>query len=486
MSGMFTRLPPKYPLDEFLVVVRDAGHELVRNVQAPDALIGMALVNAISMSCQGLIDVRLPTGHVRPVTQNLLLVAESGERKSTVASLLLAPFREADRQAAASHKLNTDQYRAELGSWEAKSKGMRRAISTAASKCKPTAELEALLLEHNRLKPGEPRLRYFLREDITAKAVMEALQGDGESIAITTDEGHMLFKSEAMGNLGLLNRLWDSPEVLPRDRAEHEYLLAMNPRVSMSIMTQHAPLKAFLEKRGSIARGSGHWARYLVGWPRSTMGYREVFASEPVWEHLSIFHARVRILLAEYCAMIESGKVERKIIGFTFDAKARWIELAGQTEWMLREGEYLSDINDFASKVMEILARLAAAMHYFSGELGDITLDTLERAFAIVRWHAEEYKYIFSPQFVAPQQMVDAQAIASYLSARIWQGPASDTYVPKNHVLRNGPVRNGTRLNAALDLLQAKEALRVTTGYLDKRAYLQLNNAFFNEVPMAL
>ncbi|KAF1687960.1 hypothetical protein B1992_00535 [Pseudoxanthomonas broegbernensis] len=485
MTSMFVRQTPQYPLDAFLVVARDAGHELVRNVQAPDALIGMGLINAISMACQGLIDVKLPTGQVRPVSQNLLLVAESGERKTTVASLLLAPFREADTQALVGHALKMEQYRAELGSWVAKAKGIRSAISRATGKGKATAELDRQLLEHARSKPREPRLRCFLRQDITGKAVMEALQGDGESIAITSDEGHLLFKSEAMAHLGLLNRLWDSPEVLPRDRADHEHLLAMNPRVSISIMTQHAPLKAFLDKRGSVARGSGHWARYLVGRPQSMMGYRQV-DTEPVWQRLPIFQTRIRELLVKYRTMIESGAIEREQIGFSADAKARWVEVAGQTEGMLREGGYLSEINDFASKVMEILARLAAAMHYFGGERGDITLDTFERAFAVVRWHVEEYRYLFSPQFVVPQDLVDAQAVAAYLRSRLWQGPASDTHVPKNHVLRNGPVRDSGRLNAALSMLEVRGAIWLSRGYRDKRTYLRLSNAFFSQNPMAL
>ncbi|MBD7923089.1 YfjI family protein [Xanthomonas bonasiae] len=479
MSNIPPRMVSAYPLNAFLFMTRETGYELARNVQAPDALIGMSLINAISMACQGLIDVKLPTGQVRPVSQNLMLVAESGERKSTVSSLLLAPFHEADTQALANHILKMGQYQAESGSWMAKGKGLRSAISKATGKGKSTEELDNQLLEHARSMPSKPRLRYFLRQDITAKAVMEALQGDGESIAITTDEGHMLFKSEAMLHLGLLNRLWDSPQVLPLDRAENERLLAMNPRVSVSIMTQHAPLKEFLDRRGSVAKGSGHWARYLVGWPRSMMGYRHVDTDEPVWEHLPTFHARVRELLKIYREMIESGSVERELIGFTVDAKARWFELASQTEGMLREGEYLSDINDFASKVMEILARLSAAMHYFGGERGDITLDTLDRAFTVVRWHIDEYKYLFSPQFAAPQDQIDAQAVASYLRSRIWRGPGSDTYVPKNHVLRNGPVRNRVRLGAALELLGAQGAVWIYTGYRDKKAHLRLNDDFF-------
>lgn len=480
MNTMSPWLAPAYPLDAFHYVTREAAHELARNVQASDAMVGMGLINAISMACQGLIDVKLPTGQIRPVSQNLLLVAESGERKTTVFSSLLAPFREADMTAMASHKLKTERYQAELGSWTAKGKGLRSAITRAASKGKPMAELDSQLVEHAASKPIQPRLRCFLRQDITAKAIMEAVQGDGESIAITTDEGHMLFKSEAMSHVGLLNRLWDSPEVLPLDRAENAHLVAMNPRVSVSIMTQHTPLKQFLDRRGSVAKGSGHWARYLVGWPRSMIGYRRVDDVEPVWERLPIFHARIRELLDAYGEMMESGTITREVISFSVDAKARWVDLAVQTESMLRQGEYLSDINDFASKVMEILARLAAAMHHFSGEGGEISLDTLNRAFEIVRWHVGEYKYLFSPEFVMPQDQLDAQTVERYLRTRIWRGPVSNTCVPKNHVLRNGPVRNRADFNAALELLASQGVLRIYSGYRDKRMYLQLNDYHFS------
>ena len=484
MNNMLPRMAPAYPMAAFLVVAREAGNELLRNVQAPDALIGMGLINAISMACQGLIDVKLPTGQVRPVSQNLLLIAESGERKSTVSSLLLAPFRAADSLALSRHKQQIEQYQAELGSWQAKGKGLRSAISKAVAKGKSTTELDSQLLEHARSKPNRPPLRHFLRQDITAKAVMEAVQGDGESIAITTDEGHLLFKGEAMSHVGLLNRLWDSPEMLPLDRAQDEHLVAMNPRVSVSIMTQYAPLKQFLDRRGSVAKGSGHWARYLVGYPRSTMGFRGVTDSELEWSHLLVFQARVRGLLDTYRTMMESGTVTREQIGFSPDAKARWLELASQTEAMLRLGEYLSDINDFASKVMEILGRLAAAMHYFGNESGDITLDTLNRAFEIVRWHIDEYKSLFSPQFIVSQDQVDATAVARYLRTRVWLGQNSNTFVPKNHVLRNGPVRDRARFGMALELLVSRGALWIHRDNRTKATHLQLADGYFNSVGM--
>jgi hypothetical protein len=483
MNGPFnTPSVPPYPIEAFSVLVRAVGYEVRQNVQAPDALVGMALINAISMACQGLIDVKLPTGQVRPVSQNLLVVAESGERKSTIDSLLLSPFRQADKKAVVAHSSKIEEYQAALECWKSTSKGIHRAIAKADNKGQPTSELIAKLLDHAKLKPKIPRLRYFLRQDITPKAIMESLQGDGESIAIVTDEGQILFQSAAMAHLGLLNRLWDSPEVLPLDRAGKEQILAMNPRVSVSIMTQEAVLKAYLDKRGSVAKGSGHWARYLVAWPISTRGYRWVNPNEAIWEHLPIFHRRIGELLEQYRGMVEVGEGQREIVEFSDDAKARWFELASQTEQMLRQGEYLSDINDFASKVTEILARLAAAMHYFGGDGGKITLDTLERAFTIIRWHVDEAKRLFSPQFTMPQDQVDAQAVVMYLRAHVWLGPASDTFIPKNKLLRNGPVRDRARLNAALELITMWGAIRVGVSPKDKKSYVQLINLYFCDV----
>src|SRR3546814_10752218 len=80
MSSQYFNDAP-YPMDAFLVVVREAGFEIKRNVQAPDALIGLALINAMTMACQALITVKLPMGQLRPVTQYVMTVAESGERK---------------------------------------------------------------------------------------------------------------------------------------------------------------------------------------------------------------------------------------------------------------------------------------------------------------------------------------------------------------------------------------------------------------------
>ena len=61
-----------------------------------DDLIGMAITHAKSMACQGVIDVKKPTGSVCPVSINMLIVAEPGQRKSSVDSIVVKAITKED------------------------------------------------------------------------------------------------------------------------------------------------------------------------------------------------------------------------------------------------------------------------------------------------------------------------------------------------------------------------------------------------------
>ena len=57
-----------------------------------------------------------------------------------------------------------------------------------------------------------------------------------------------------------------------------------------------------------------------------------------------------------------------------------------------------------------------------------------------------------------------------------------DVFVPKNHVRRNGPVRDKARLNDALELLAAQGAVEVGVAPKDKKTYVRLMNQFFGSM----
>ena len=283
-----------------------------------------------------------------------------------------------------------------------------------------------------------------------------------------------------MQGLGNLNRAWDSPPILSLDRAEHDHVFVSRPRLTVSILTQPAVLRNYLSRHGEEARGSGHLARYLVAWPTSTQGYRFVQPNELAWDHMPTLHARFAELIQEYLAMRASGHIQRKVLEFTPDAKERWFQLANHTEWLLRPGDFFHDMNDFASKAMEMVARVAALFHHVNREEGHISLDTLNRAIAIVGWHLEEAKRLFSTDVIQPQDQVDAQAICGHLRHRVWTGNVTTSWIGRNELLRNGPIRDRGRLNAALDVLQNAGAIWIGVAPQNKKKFVNLYATFFS------
>ncbi|KEI33621.1 hypothetical protein AR464_04500 [Ralstonia solanacearum] len=67
-------------------------YEVMNKVKAPDALIATSFLATMSVACQGLIDVKLPIGQVCPVSLNILIKGESGERKSATDRIVGDPI----------------------------------------------------------------------------------------------------------------------------------------------------------------------------------------------------------------------------------------------------------------------------------------------------------------------------------------------------------------------------------------------------------
>jgi hypothetical protein len=457
---------PSYPLNAFYPDVANAVNEVYQHVKAPDALVGMAFLTTMSVACQGLIDVMLPNGLVRPTSMNVLMIADSGERKSAVDGLASEAIYAYDDRRIVEYKKAMAKYSLEMRVWKAVEAGIRRQITKAVQLQESTALFCEQLAAHELEKPTKPKLRRIMRHNATERAIMDALEGDGESIAFMSDEGEVLLKGGAMGQIGLRNKGWDGARILVLDRADTA-VIARNPRVTMSIMVQAPVLQAFLEKRGNLIHGSGHWARYIVGWPATTQGSRFEWSSEIARVHLPIFHERVTELLEDYGRQIDSGELCRLIIEFSDSAKLRWIEMLNTTESMLAPWGELEHIKDFASKAMEIVGRIAAILHGFSKKEGKITAETLERALQIVKWHLWEYKRIFSPNGGTPQDQVDAQSLESYLQVQYWD--KGFPIAPRNEVLRSGPVRPEGRFSAALDILQRLGRVYTQVGAKRKR-----------------
>lgn len=468
--------PPLYPTAEFHNIIRDAAIELSHNTQAPDALIAMELLTNMSVCAQGLYDVKLPLGKISPVSLNIMVVAESGERMSGVHSIIAQPIYEFDSERMKRYQVELEIYELKMTAWKVANSGYARKLAKAAQAGKSIEDAKAKLMEWAKQMPTKPRARRIMRQNITDRAIMDALEGIGESVAFVSDEGDVIINGGALNSMGLMNKAWDGAHMLTLDRSNGVSVVVQQPRATVSFKAQPKVLKKLFDRRGDVMRGSGHWARYLVGCPASTQGYRYTHQQEKTWVHVGAFHERMRELLSEFGRRVDAGNTEREVLEFSPEAIEEWFILTNDLEAKLGPQGFFNDIKDFASKTMEITGRVAALLHIFSKQEGLISYDTLHRAMRLVQWHLYEFKRLFSPEVLVAQEYEEAQTLLGYLHRRFQEG---FPVLRKNDVLQNGPVRTSKRFEAALSLLISWNRVNIVQGHKRQR-FIALNTQFFS------
>jgi hypothetical protein len=480
MNDIYSYTTAGYPIYRFPAEIGTPMHEVMNKVKAPDALIGTSFLAAISTTCQGLIDVKLPIGQISPVSLNILIKAESGERKTATDKIVFDPIYAHDEVSVSQYERDLIQYKADQNFWKAVGSAIKSLIAKAIKEGESTDDLRLQLDQHFKNEPIDPQSRRFIYQSATESALMRILEGVGRSITITSDEGEVVFKGGLMNRAGLRNKGWDGARLMVFDRVGSGSIIARQPRVTVNIMVQDAVFDVYQQDRGVVARGSGFWARYLVGAPASTQGFRFIDYVDEEWHYLPKFHARLKELLEEYDAMRKSGDISRKIVEFNAEAAAEWIRLFNFIEGQIQPWQYLNDIHDFASKANEMVARVAALIHFFTKQEGKITLDTLIRAKDIVNWHLHEFKRLFSPKIVTHTMWDHMLALEKFLYLNYWKLGLMNA--GKNQVLRNGPncLRSKALLEPVIEAMRAQGWIAIFKDHNCNKVIIHLNPERFN------
>ncbi|EIM03324.1 YfjI family protein [Rhodanobacter thiooxydans] len=475
--------PASYPIEAFHAAVRDAIWEVLDQVQAPDALVAGAALTAMAIACQANVDVMLPSGLRRPSSLYTALIGQSGERKTTVDDLISAPIYAYDQKHAASDADMQAHYRANLRLWQATNNALQRKIDKSAQGTADVKQHHDEVVEQERQEPDKPVLKQIIYQSITERPLLEALHGRGKSIAILSDEGEIVLKSGAMKKMGNLNRAWDG-KPLSLDLVDVR-VRVVDPRITISFMVQEEVIEEFLGRRGRIARGSGHLARYLIAWPASTVGFRKMTLGDHAWTHLSAFHQRITELLDE-ADLRQTNNEPRTLLKFCTEAKELWAESYDWIEKGQRPGERFYSIKDFACKMLELAGRVAAILHYFNRLKGEISRETLQRALTIVGWHLDEFNRLFGDTNCTPQIEQDVLYLGDYLLNRHWLRGEGQAYW--NEVRTHCKLRDQMRFEAALRRLEIQGAVEVGMDYTGSgkgKRVIILNPFRFQQAAMA-
>lgn len=472
-----------YPIDALPESVRRAVEEVVGFVKAPIPMIATSALAAMSLAIQAHVDVERAERLTGPTGLFLMVIADSGERKSTCDSFFTRAIREYQSQEQEASKQIIQSFRSDHEVWEAQRNGLKERIKTLAKDDKPSAAHIQALHDLDSSEPIAPRTPRLLWADTTPEQLAFGLAKNWPSGGVISSEagtvlgGHAMGKDSAMRNMALLNQLWDGTE-LAVDRKTSDSFTVRGARLTMALQVQESTLRTFFEGTKGLARGTGFMARFLMAWPQSTQGMRFFSEAPPNWPALAAFNGRLTSILVHPAPMDDDGALMPIMLTLAPEAKAAWVAFHDAIEMELSTGGELHDVRDVASKTADNAARLAALFHTFEGGLGAIDLDAMESAARITAWHLHEARR-FLGELAFPAELVNPARLDAWLLNYCKRHKTNS--VSTREIQRCGP--NGLREKAKFSeaIRELEELGRVRMVQFGRKKSVQLNPALLTD-----
>jgi putative DNA primase/helicase len=280
-----------------------------------------------------------------------------------------------------------------------------------------------------------------------------------------------------MRNLALLNVLWDGGEIAIDRRSKPSFRLR-DRRLTFGLMVQPEALRGFLERAGTLPRGSGFIARFLIAWPASTQGtrgYRVAPATMPAVER---FGTRVRELLEMPLSTHADGGLQPAELALSPPAHAAWVQAHDRIERALAAGGDFAAIRDVAAKAAENVARLAALFHVLAhGPCREIDAGSVDAAANVIGWHLHEARRLLS-DLDTPSDLIAAIRLDAWLIAEARR--SGDHRIPTPRVYQFSPscTRDMKAMKTALATLSERGRARMEED--GKRRFVGVNPALLS------
>lgn len=366
---LFRELPPspQFPVDA-LGPLKDAALAIQNKTQAPMPICAQSVLAAATLAVQALVDVELPAGGIKPVVGMFVSLAESGERKTTVDKVALAPVREIEAEW-------NSAYKADLADFENRHLAWKLARSKIA---KGGQDDLVSALGATGLEPEPPPHPMLICSDVTPEALVLHLERGRPTAGLFTAEGGILvggsaFSDESrMRTAALFNQLWDG-EPIRRQRVGTGTTFLLGRRCCAHIMMQQVVADRLLGD--SMLGDMGLLARMLIVAPESTAGTRFFKPADPGSDVvLADYNQRLSALLKRRLPTKHEATRELDPFVLPLDSEARraWIEFHDHCETAIAPDGALITIKAFAAKLAEHAGRLAAVLTIYADPLATV------------------------------------------------------------------------------------------------------------------
>lgn len=410
-----------FPVDALGPSASDAAIAIQNIVQAPLAFIGSAILAVIALISQGHVNVETLSGTHSPTSLFFLIIGESGSRKTSADKLASAGIAYAEEELRSQAEPQDDA--APPSPWQ-------YIISTGT--------MEGIL--HKLLK------------GLTSMILLNDDAGSFLGGAAMTSENRL--KSTAW-----LSQIWDGSTISHTLADASREIVMVGRRLSVSMSIQ--PRFVFDLLKDGTFMDQGIMSRFLVTFPESNIGYREIRRPNPVDHRIQrSFAAMVcdRLLASPPVPTPEGGAPRPRRLTLSDGAYNVLAAYGQEVEYAQRPFGAYEDMKGPASKLAENTARIAGGLAFFEDANATVVSEAhAARAVKLAAYYAGEMKRLLDCRSQHAAMAAAAKLLKWLLGQERHQVTFKDLY-------QYGPFRKAGENRPLVQILETHGWLRRVTG----------------------
>ncbi len=340
-----------------------------------------------------------------PLTLYVMVLLDSGERKSPVFKLMIGPVYDWQRQLQLSMELDIAEAENDIDILQERLNQARKDAAKGKN-TKPGQSIHDLARELRDLESSKPSAPSLIATESTTEAIADVLIENKERGMLAATEADILDVmlgrySSGRPNFGLWlsGHAGDHYEVRRKGR---EPIRLARPALTVALAIQPGAIQDLMSS--AAAEGRGLLARFLFSSPSSIVGYRELEPA-PIPTPLSDWYgARIHKLLDR------PVDTDPRVLRLDDEADKLLRRLRERIEAELRPGGELASNKPWGNKLPGAIVRIAGILHGISDP--DLRCTTIngETMAAAIAWAP----YLLAHQrFVASQAGLDTTALVA-------------------------------------------------------------------------
>ena len=378
-----------FPLDTFPTILQDYAKELCRFVQVADSIVGSSLLALTSLLVQIRGNISIDYRSI-PLSLSTLVVADSGERKTTVDKLILSPIRKREEELFTEYSREKDAYALLEMDWQTK---FHHFVDHGGTPPPP-------------LGPPPPNPKILMQEP-TIEGITKQFEIGYPFLGLFSDEGAKMLGGYSLGGFkemhsaGHLSSFWDGAPIERTRGSREEKNTLFNKRLTVCLMIQNIVFgrvwdNLFLQEQGLLAR-------FLICQPYPMAGkrfYKKYDSAnfEKAQEKVdSRINALLDLAMAQYRKvhfLVEEGKTShdaQEVIRLSKEALESYREFNDDIERELDLGGMYYPIKNYAAKTGEQSLRIAACLSLFDVPYEfEITKEAYDKGKVLAKWYLDE------------------------------------------------------------------------------------------------